>query len=165
MAAMALRNNGAGGHVVLFPLPYHGHLNPMLHLAAALHARGLAVTVLHTEFGAPDSADHPAGLRFVAVPGDVPAWLMASHDVARVLMALNSIFAVPFKDRLRALMVEGGNGVCCVVTDVNWLSAQAAARELGLPALGLMTSSAASFRTMMAYPTLLDKGYLPVQGS
>jgi len=28
-----------------------------------------------------------------------------------------------------------------------------------------MTSSAASFRTFMAYPTLIDKGYLPVQGN
>jgi UDP-glucosyltransferase BX8/BX9 len=82
--------------------------------------------------------------------------------VAGLVTALNSIFAEPFKDRLRALVAEVDGGVCCVVTDV---SAQAAARELGLPALGPMTSSAASFRTFMAYPTLLDKGYLPVQGN
>jgi UDP-glucosyltransferase BX8/BX9 len=85
--------------------------------------------------------------------------------VAGVVTALNSIFAEPFKDRLRALVAEVDGGVCCVVTDVEWFSAQAAARELGLPALGPMTSSAASFRTFMAYPTLLDKGYLPVQGN
>ncbi|TVU34300.1 hypothetical protein EJB05_16131, partial [Eragrostis curvula] len=160
---MAPRCSRVGRRVVLFPFPYHGHLTPMLRLAAALRAGGLAVTVLHTELLAPDPADHPADYRFVAVPAaaDVPAGLMASEDVAGVVTALNAIFAAPFKD---ALLAEG-EGVRCVVTDVVWYSAQAAARELGLPALGLMTSSAASFRTFMAYPTLLHKGYLPVQES
>uniref|UniRef100_A0A453S760 UDP-glycosyltransferases domain-containing protein n=1 Tax=Aegilops tauschii subsp. strangulata TaxID=200361 RepID=A0A453S760_AEGTS len=51
------------------------------------------------------------------------------------------------------------------VTDVVWFSAQAAARDLGVPALALMTSSAASFRTFMAYPALLAKGHLPYDES
>ncbi|KAL6592951.1 hypothetical protein ACP70R_049247 [Stipagrostis hirtigluma subsp. patula] len=154
--------SGAGRRVVLFPFPYQGHLTPMLRLAAALHARGLAVTVLHTDLRAPDPADHPAGYRFVAVPADVPEELLASEDVAGAVTALNAACAAPFKDRLAALLAEDG-GVRCVITDVIWYSAQAAARELGVPALGLMTSSAASFRTFMAYPTLLEKGFLPVQ--
>jgi uncharacterized membrane protein len=33
-----------------------------------------------------------------------------------------------------------------------------------VPALGVMTASAASFRVYMAYQTLIDKAYLPVQG-
>ncbi|CAD6226233.1 unnamed protein product [Miscanthus lutarioriparius] len=40
--------------VLMFPLPFQGHINPMLHLGDALHARGLAVTVLHTRLNAPD---------------------------------------------------------------------------------------------------------------
>jgi hypothetical protein len=40
------------------------------------------------------------------------------------------------------------SAVCCVVPDVMWFSAQSAARELGLLMLGLMTSSAVSFRTI-----------------
>jgi hypothetical protein len=40
------------------------------------------------------------------------------------------------------------SAVCCVVPDVMWFSAQSAARELGLPMLGLMTSRAVSFRTI-----------------
>uniref|UniRef100_A0A0A9FME5 Bx9 n=1 Tax=Arundo donax TaxID=35708 RepID=A0A0A9FME5_ARUDO len=160
--------SGAGRRVVLFPFPYQGHLNPMLRLAAALHARGLAVTVLHTEFRAPDQAQHPAVYRFVPVPADVPPELPASEDVARVVTSLNAICTAPFKDRLAALLSEGkggGGGVRCVITDVIWFLAQAASRELGVPALGLMTSSAASLRTFMAYPTLLEKGYLPVKES
>ncbi|KAK3129356.1 hypothetical protein QOZ80_6BG0478260 [Eleusine coracana subsp. coracana] len=94
----------------------------------------------------------------------MPTGLMASLDMAGVVTALNAIFAASFKDRLRKLLADG-DGVRCVVTDVVWYSVQAAARELGVPALRLMTSSAASFRTFVAYPILLDKGYLPVQES
>ncbi|CAD6220534.1 unnamed protein product [Miscanthus lutarioriparius] len=36
--------------VLVFPLPFQGHIDPMLHLAGVLHARGLAVTVLHTRW-------------------------------------------------------------------------------------------------------------------
>ena len=160
-------NSGAAGHrVVLFPFPYHGHLSPMLRLAAALHARGLAITVMHAEHHAPDPADHPADYRFVPLPADVVVGLLSSEDVARLLMELDAILAVPFKDRLAALLAEpDAGGVCCVIADVQWYSALAAARKLGVPTLGLMTSSAASFRTFMAYPTLIDKGYLPVQGN
>lgn len=150
--------------MVLFPFPYQGHLNPMLRLAAALHARGLAITVVHAEHHAPDPADHPADYRFVPLPADVPAGLLSSEDVARLLTELDAILAVPFGDRLAALLAEqDAGGVCCVIADVQWYSALAAARKLGVPTLGLMTSSAASFRTFMAYPTLIDKGYLPVQ--
>ncbi|KAL6875774.1 hypothetical protein ACP4OV_013287 [Aristida adscensionis] len=153
--------------VVFFPFPYQGHFNPVLLLAGALHARGLAVTVFHTGLREPDPADYPADYRFVPVPAEVPAELVASVDIARLMTALNHTCAAPFKDQLAVLCrgeaaeVEGR--VCCVITDVVWYSAQAATRELGVPALGLMTSSAASFRTYMAYPTLIEKGYLPVQ--
>ncbi|XP_037462848.1 DIMBOA UDP-glucosyltransferase BX8-like [Triticum dicoccoides] len=147
--------------VVLFPLPYLGHMIPMLRLAAALHAGGHAITVLHTELHAPDPACYPADYRFVAVAApDLPA---ASEDIAAFLAALNASCGAAFKDRLAALLAEGG--VRCVVTDVVWFSAQAAARDLGVPALALMTSSAASFRTFMAYPALLAKGHLPYDES
>ncbi|KXG22529.1 DIMBOA UDP-glucosyltransferase BX9-like [Sorghum bicolor] len=156
----------AGRRVVLFPLPYQGHLNPMLRLAAALHRRGLAIIVLHTDLQPLDPANHPTEYRFESLSADVPAELMASKDIARVVMDLNASFAAPFKDRVAALVADKeSGGVDCVITDAVWFSAQAAAQELGVPSLGLFTNSAASFRTFMAYPTLIEKGYLPVQES
>ncbi|TVU25600.1 hypothetical protein EJB05_28102, partial [Eragrostis curvula] len=153
--------NRAGGRVAFFPFPYHGHFNPMLRLAGALHARGLAVTVFHTELRAPDSADFPADYRFVPVPVDVSPEVVTSEDIARLVIELNARCKAPFKDRLAALLADGG--VKCVITDVIWHSAQAVARELGVPAMGMMTGSASNFRTFMAYPALIEKGYLPVQ--
>ena len=57
---------------LVFPLPFQGHIDPMMHLAGALHARGLAVTVLHTGFNAPDPARHPE-LAFVPIREAFPA--------------------------------------------------------------------------------------------
>ncbi|CAO2150151.1 unnamed protein product [Urochloa humidicola] len=151
---------------VFFPVPYQGHFNPVMRLARALHTRGLDIIVFHTEFRAPDPADYPADYRFVSVPVEVSPELMASGDVARIVMAMNASSEAPFRDRLAALVAakaEGaGGGVHCVITDTVWYLAMAVARDLGVPVLSIMTASAASFRVHMAYPTLINKGYLPV---
>ncbi|CAN6338758.1 unnamed protein product [Urochloa humidicola] len=156
MAAMA----GAGRRVVFFPFPFQGHFNPVMRIASALHARGLAITVFHTEIRSPDPADYPADYRFVSVPVEVSPELMASEDIARIVMAMNSASEVPFRNRLAALLAA--EGVRCVVTDAAWYSAKEAARGLGVPVLGIMTANAGCFRVYMAYPTLIEKGYLPV---
>ncbi|CAL4982678.1 unnamed protein product [Urochloa decumbens] len=150
---------GAGRRVVFFPFPFQGHFNPVMRLAGALHARGLAITVFHTEIRAPDPADYTADYHLVSVPVEVSPELMASEDVAGIVMAMNASSEAAFRDRLAALL---GGGVRCLITDTAWYSAKAVARDLGVPALSVMTASAASFRVYMAYPTLVDKGYLPV---
>ncbi|CAO2187404.1 unnamed protein product [Urochloa humidicola] len=163
---MASPSRAAGRRVVFFPFPYQGHFNPVLRLASALHAPCVAITVFHTDLHAPDPADYPSDYRFVSVPVHVPPELVASEDIARLVMELNVSCAVPFKEQLADLLAkedEEAGGVQCVITDVIWYSAQAAARELGVLALGFMTSSAVSFRNFMVYPALIEKGYLPVQ--
>jgi UDP:flavonoid glycosyltransferase YjiC (YdhE family) len=76
--------------VVLFPLPYQGHITPMLHLGALLHSRGLAVTILHTGFNAPDPARHP-DLSFVPIGEALPDEVTCpGADIARRLLALNA---------------------------------------------------------------------------
>lgn len=153
-----------GRRVVFFPFPYHGHSSPVLRLASALHTRGFAVTVFHTEFRAPDRADSPADYGWVSLPVEVPQEVVASEDIARLVTAMNAGCKEPFKDRLAALVAaEEGGGVRCVITDVIWYTAQAVARDLGVPALGIMTASAANFRLYMAFQTLIDKAYLHVQ--
>ncbi|EAZ39244.1 hypothetical protein OsJ_23668 [Oryza sativa Japonica Group] len=141
MAGARDRGDGRAprGHVVLFPLPFQGHLSPMLQLAGALHARGLAATVLHTAYNAPDEAAHPE-LAFVAVP--------SADAIARALAAaprdgIAKIMAVKSRHR----------GV------------RKAAAELGLPTIVLHTGSAAAFRLFRSYAMLREKGYLPAKES
>lgn len=153
---------GAGGRVVVFPFPFQGHFNPVMRLARALHARGLAITVFHS--GALDPADYPADYRFVPVTVEADPKLLASEDIAAIVTTLNASCDAPFRARLSALLAaEGRDSVRCVFTDVSWNAVLTASSDLGVPALGMMTASAASLRDYMAYRTLIDKGYLPVK--
>ena len=162
--------HGDGGHrrrVVLFSLPFHGHLNPMLKLAALLHARGLGVTVLHTCFNAPDPARHPE-LAFVSIHETLPDEATSpDSDILRKLLALNAACEAPFREALASLLRGGGGyrrDVACAVVDGQCYAAMRAAGELGVPALALRTDSAASFRNMLAWPRLRDAGYVPIKG-
>ncbi|TKW31298.1 hypothetical protein SEVIR_2G096500v4 [Setaria viridis] len=144
--------------VVLFSLPFHGHLNPTLKLAALLRARGLAVTVLHTDFNAPDPARHP-GLAFVPIH-ETPLQDTAvspDSDILAKLLALNAAIAAPFRQALASLQ----DAVACAVVDGQCYAAMDAAGELGVPVLALRTDSAAALRNMLAIPRLRDAGYLP----
>ncbi|OEL17323.1 DIMBOA UDP-glucosyltransferase BX8 [Dichanthelium oligosanthes] len=154
-------SNGPCGcpRVLLFPLPYQGHINPMLRLAAALHARGFAITVVHTETRAPDRRKLPVEYELVTIRDGVPPELAESDDVVPFVLALNRSCAAPFREYL------AGARVACVVADVDWFAPLAAARDLGVKALPLMTSSAAKFRVYLAFPILEEKGYLPIRES
>ena len=162
--------HGDGGHrrrVVLFSLPFHGHLNPMLKLAALLRARGLAVTVLHTCFNAPDPARHHPELAFVPIHETLPDEATSpDSDILRKLLALNAACEAPFRAALASLLLRGGGrqDVACAVVDGQCYAAMRAAGELGVPALALRTDSAAAFRNMLAWPRLRDAGYVPIKG-
>ncbi|TVU39930.1 hypothetical protein EJB05_13374, partial [Eragrostis curvula] len=161
-AGIDKRAGAAAARVAVFPLPFQGHISPMLQLAGALHARGLAVTVLHTAFNAPDPTRHP-GFSFVAVPDAVPA-TVPSNGIAKIL-ALNAVMEASghVRDALASLMAEEDEKprLACLVIDSTLTAAQKAAAGLGLSTLVLHTGSAACFRLFRSYDMLHDKGYLP----
>jgi len=168
---------GAGGRrsrrrrprrVLVFPLPFQGHINPMLQLADALHARGLPVTVHHTRFNAPDPGRRPE-FRFVPVPDGVPAGVAASGDVIGILDAMNAAMEAQESAALRGVLEsvladEEQPPAACIVFDANLLAVPRAAAAVGLKTLVLRTASAACLGCFMAYPMLHQKGYLPPQG-
>ncbi|KAJ1292911.1 hypothetical protein BS78_01G026700 [Paspalum vaginatum] len=167
MAAQS--NTGHGGrrwHVLLFPLPYQGHINPMLHLAGLLHARGFAITVFHTHNNAPDPARHP-DYRFVPVPdgmsGPAPVAIL---DVVAHIIAMGRACEAAFRDCLAAFLEEySRDAVACLVADTHLLPVFEVATTLRVPTLSLRTGSAACCSCFLAYPMLFEKDYLPVQES
>ncbi|OEL25025.1 DIMBOA UDP-glucosyltransferase BX9 [Dichanthelium oligosanthes] len=153
-------------HVLLFPLPYQGHINPMFRLAGILHARGFDVTVFHTHFNAPDPARHPE-YRFVPVSDGMsgPASVAIEDGVAHII-AIGGACEAAFRDRLAAVLEEySRDAVACLVADAHLLPVFQVATRLAVPTLALRTGSAVSYACFAAYPMLCDKGYLPVQGT
>jgi hypothetical protein len=150
----------------VFPLPFQGHINPMLQLADVLHSRGLAVTVLHTRFNALDPALHPE-FTFVAVPDGIPADVAASGSVISIILAMNAAMEEPgpVRDALASVLGEKGKPTAaCLFIDANLLAVQKAATALGLPTMVLRSASAACFSCFLAYPMLHQNGYLPPKG-
>jgi hypothetical protein len=164
---------GSAARVALFPLPFQGHISPMLQLAGALHARGLAITVLHTTFNAPDPARHPE-FSFVAVPDAISDVVATTKDGIAKILALNAAVEAPAlaecaRDALASLLnkseEEGEPRLACLILDCTLTGMQKLAVGLGIPTLVLQTCSAACFRMCRSYDMLYEKGYLPARGS
>jgi hypothetical protein len=141
MARAAQDRRGAVG-VALFPLPFQGHISPMLQLAGVLHAQGLAVTVLHTAFNAPEPARHPA-FSFVEVADEIPT------HVARNVIALNAAMEASgsVSDALASLLAVEDHQrprLACLVIDSILPAAQKAAASLGLPTQAARPASVCS---------------------
>ncbi|GJN25010.1 hypothetical protein PR202_gb12792 [Eleusine coracana subsp. coracana] len=151
--------------VLMFPLPFQGHINPMMQLAGVLHARGgLDITFFHAAFNAPDPARRPASYRFVPVGEGVPsADLLPSggdRDFVAALLRINERLTSPFCDLLKRELAADDDAACLVV-DSNLRGMQLIAEELGLPTLVLRPGAAACLVAYMAFPALCDKGLLP----
>ncbi|EOA23997.1 hypothetical protein CARUB_v10017212mg [Capsella rubella] len=157
--------------VIMYPLPFPGHLNPMIQLARIFHHRGFSVTILHTSFNYPDPSHHPL-FTFRTVPhnnegGEDPLTQpeASSMDLVVFIRLLRQTYAETFRQSLAA-EVGGGEAVCCLVSDALWArGTEVAAEEVGVRRLVLITSGAASFCAFAAYPLLRDKGYIPIQDS
>uniref|UniRef100_A0A0D9WXN5 Glycosyltransferase n=1 Tax=Leersia perrieri TaxID=77586 RepID=A0A0D9WXN5_9ORYZ len=141
--------------VVLFPLPYQGHLSPMFQLAALLRDRGLAVTVLHTDLNAPDPARHPPDIAFVPIHESLAEEEEGTElDLVSRFLVIDAACEAPFRTALASLREKAEDDVACVVLDAHWLSALAAMPQLGVPVLALRTVSAATSRNILAFPGL-----------
>ncbi|XP_062186574.1 DIMBOA UDP-glucosyltransferase BX8-like [Phragmites australis] len=150
--------------VVMFPLPFRSHITPMLQLAGLLRARGLGVTVLHTDFNAPDAAQHPE-FTFVSIRESLPEEVVAANaDMVEQMVGLNTACEAPFQAALRGLLHrQEPRDVACVVVDGQWYAMLGAARRAGVPALVLRADSAATFLSMLATPRLCAAGYFPIE--
>jgi hypothetical protein len=88
------------------------------------------------------------------------------EDVVSHIFALNAACEAPFRDRLAAVLEEySRDAVACLIADGHLLSMVQVATRLAVPTLILRTGSAACFSCFLAYPLLINEGYLPVQGT
>ena len=163
-----LRNRTAwAAHVVVLPLPAHGHMNPMLHLATRLAAEeGLDVTFVNSEangrimnkIGASGGS-----IRFLEIPDGLPLDADRSGYMIDLAKSVMTKMAGHFHRLIGRLMEEGGAGrprPTCIVADT-WLAPFTIeiADTFGLSHISFWTQSAASFASLHA---ITANGYCPL---
>ncbi|KAI3799895.1 hypothetical protein L1987_35200 [Smallanthus sonchifolius] len=137
----SLRSTTRRRRIILFPLPFQGHINPMLQLANILHTHGFKITIIHAEYNSPNPSNYP---HFTFKPikdrfSEIAHQLATNPDASYFLTYLNKSCVDPFRDCLAGLLAE--ETVACVITDAGFYFTQAVADDLKLPRIVLRTSS------------------------
>ncbi|KAH6824994.1 hypothetical protein C2S53_000436 [Perilla frutescens var. hirtella] len=148
--------------LVLFPLPFQGHINPMMQLAHILHCRGFSISIIHTQFNLPDPSKY-THFTFHVISDALPESETSISDPILLIKTLTSNCMQPFKQCLAQIC--SNDRVVCLVTDAIWHFTQAVADELELPRIVLRTASVCSFYAFAALPFLREKGYLSERDS
>lgn len=152
-------------HVIFFPFPLQGHINPMLQLASILyHKANFSVTIIHTNFNSPNPSNYPHDFNFVSIPDNLSESETSSDDVVALLTLLNLKCFTPFQDCLTDLLSKNSSDAACLITDAVWHFAQGVADELQIPRIVLRTSSVSSFIGFAAIDAMAQKGLFPVHG-
>ncbi|XP_071738701.1 UDP-glycosyltransferase 76G1-like [Rutidosis leptorrhynchoides] len=130
--------------IVLFPLPFQGHINPMLQLANILHTQGFKITIIHAEYNSPNPSNYPHFI-FKSIKdrfSEIADQLGTNKDPSYFVRYLNKSCVEPFKECLARLLAESDTDlVACVITDAGFYFTQAVADDLKIPRMVLRTSS------------------------
>lgn len=133
--------------IILFPLPFQGHINPMLQLANILHSHGFNIIIVHIEYNSPNPSNYPHFTFKPIKDGFLETESDISPDANPVvyLEYLNKNCVGSFKECVVELLAESDEGsVGCLITDAGFYFPQDVANELSIPRLVLRTSSVAS---------------------
>ncbi|KAG0601345.1 hypothetical protein M758_11G103200 [Ceratodon purpureus] len=153
-------------HAVVIPLPLQGHITPALQLAKKLAALGFRVTFVNTRHNhdrlmqarcknsEPDD-DH---IEFVSVSDR----LCEGHRLQDAVAFCNGLLEMGpvFEELFRELLQK--SSITCVIRDSRFSAVHYAGKKLGIPVVGLVTSSAISTQCNYHLSTFLSTGILPL---
>ncbi|KAK9019283.1 hypothetical protein V6N11_053809 [Hibiscus sabdariffa] len=159
-------------HVLFFPVPSQGHMNPMIKLAELLALSGFRITFLNSHH------NHERLLKFTnmaahferypgfefdtitdGLPRDHPRtghWFLEMYEEAPEMKTKHS---------LRDMLVNISPPVDCLIVDAFLGFALDVAGELGIPIICFRTSSPCCFWTSYYIPDMIQAGELPINGS
>ncbi|KAM3368730.1 hypothetical protein ACQJBY_016946 [Aegilops geniculata] len=150
--------------VLLVPFPAQGHVTPMLHLARALAAHGVAATVavpdfIHRRIAGTTAGSDDDGVALASIPSgvadcgaDPPGFAEFAHAMEHHMPA-----------HLERLLSR--RRVACVVVDVLASWAVPVAERCGVPAAGFWPAMLASYRVVAAIPELMEEGLISESGT
>ncbi|GMI80809.1 ARABIDOPSIS THALIANA UDP-GLUCOSYL TRANSFERASE 85A1 [Hibiscus trionum] len=157
-------------HVLFFPVPTQGHMNPMIKLAELLALTGFRITYLNTHHNherlikftniAAHYERYP-GFEFKTITDGLPPdhprsghWFMEMYEEATEMK---------IKQGLREMLVNISPPVDCMIVDAFLGFALDVAGELGIPIVCFRTSSPCCFWTSYSIPAMIQAGELPIE--
>ncbi|KAI3809086.1 hypothetical protein L1987_25054 [Smallanthus sonchifolius] len=151
--------------IVLFPLPFQGHINPMFQLGNILHTQGFKITIIHAQYNSPNHLSYPP-FCFRSINdrfSEVEHMLSTNRDTSFYLKYLNRSCADPFRDCMAKLLDED-EPVACLIVDSMFYFTEAVADELKLPRMVLRTSSLGCTVAYGALPFFSKEGCFNLTG-
>ncbi|CAH1438645.1 unnamed protein product [Lactuca virosa] len=138
--------------LVLFPLPFQGHINPMLQLANILNTKGFKITIIHTHFNSPNQSNYPQfTFKSISDGSSESKNMNLNLDTPdSIINFMNKSCINPLRDCLVTLQEE--KPVTCLISDALWHFSQSVADSLNLPRIVLRTSS---MSCILVYSALL----------
>ncbi|XP_026437897.1 7-deoxyloganetin glucosyltransferase-like [Papaver somniferum] len=162
-------------HVVCFPYPAQGHVNPMMKVAKLLHFKGFHVTFVNSDFNhqrllnsrGSDSLQGLQDFRFESIPDGLPPPedVNATQDIPSLCISMRDTCYEPFKNLLNKLNDSGEvPPVSCIVADGSLSTfTLKVAKEFGIPEVVFWTISFCGFAGYFHYPHLVQKGLVPLK--
>ncbi|GJX35293.1 hypothetical protein Tco_0246850 [Tanacetum coccineum] len=152
-----------GGRIILFPLPWQGHITPMLQLGNILYNHGFKIIFLQAELNSPSHsnyphftfktiADHVSELKNYVSP--------TPPDPTFIITYLNENCVDSFTDCLNGLLAEPNEPpVACLITDAEYYFAQEVADSLKVPRLVTWACTIASVLVYGDLKSFYEHGY------
>ncbi|XP_057989665.1 7-deoxyloganetic acid glucosyl transferase isoform X2 [Hevea brasiliensis] len=161
-------------HVLIFPGPGQGHVNPMLKLAELLGLSGLKVTFLNFQFIHDQLLLHAdIEARFTKYPGfqfkKIPDRMSVPRaerpeDMADIIKDLIERMKTSSKT-LKKILVENSPPIDCIIADMLMGFVHDVAKEVGIPVIPFENASSCSFWTVLSIPRIIAAGELPIKGN
>ncbi|KAL9254016.1 7-deoxyloganetic acid glucosyltransferase-like protein [Drosera capensis] len=166
-------------HVLLFPCPVQGHINPLLKLTELLCIAGLHVTFVTTNQMCARLLEHSdLRARFAPYPGfriesvsdglqpTDPIRTSSLENQIDLFRSLNSITRPLFQEMLASGTFTSGNRppVTCIIADGFLDFVADIAQDFKIPLFAFHVLSVATIWSMLCFPDLLESGLIPFQG-
>nr|BAP90373.1 UDP-glycose: glycosyltransferase UGT709H1 [Fagopyrum esculentum] len=166
-------SSSASPHVLIFPVPMLGHINPMLKLAQLLCLAKLNVTFLNTAYNHRRLLQYTdvearlarfPGFRFEIIPDGLPDDHPRSGERANEVYRSLELTATPIlKEILIRLRDDLNSPVTCFIADGMFGYAYDVGEEVGIPVIAFRTISSCCFWIYFNMPNLIDAEQIPFQ--
>ncbi|KAI5077048.1 hypothetical protein GOP47_0009113 [Adiantum capillus-veneris] len=161
-------------HVLVFPFPAQGHINPLIQLSQHLaSSHGFLITFVNTEhnhdriLSSNSSSPLPyPNITMVGLPDGLPLDDHTRTADLKKLMQSMEVHMLPLLEQLILDINQGDRPITCIIVDAfcHWM--HAIAERTGITSvIGLFPSSAAQFSLMYYIPLLLSTGQVKPDGS